>query len=89
MRALKIVAGAHDDIQPGGTRDPLQGGRVAADAAAGGIDHGHPAFMPEGEQFGDRQWFVVECTVVEIDKWVHPQLADDALMNGLGGEMLA
>ena len=89
VRALQVVAGAHDDIEPGGPRDSLQGRRVAADAAAGGIDHANAACMLEGEQFGDRQRLVVERAIVEIDEWVHPQLADDALVHGLGREMLA
>ena len=39
VRALQVVAGAHDDVEAGGAGDALQGRRVAADAAAGGIDH--------------------------------------------------
>ena len=48
-----------------------------------------PALVLEGEQLGDRQRLVVERAIVEIDERVHPQLADDALVHGLGREMLA
>ena len=43
MRALEIVAGAHDDLQAGRRADPHQRLRVAADAAAGRVDHRPPA----------------------------------------------
>ena len=81
VRALEVVAGAHHDVEAGRFADPLQRQGIAADAAAGRIDHGGAAQRLERQQLRDRELLVVEAAVVEIDERVHAQLADDAGMH--------
>ena len=50
MKGADIVAGTHNYIKTGGTRDPGQSERVPLDADAGGINQGTSTgpFIPEG-----------------------------------------
>ena len=57
-------------METGGPRDALQSARIAAEAAAGGIDDGVAAGEPEAADLGDGRLLVEELAVVAAEEWV-------------------
>ena len=72
VRALQVVARAHDDVQAGGLADPRAAppgcGRCRGRSGSTTV---RPPACAKGQQLGDRQRLVVERAVVEVDERVH------------------
>ena len=86
VRGLEVEAAARDDVEAGALRDARERPRVAPDAGAGWVDDSPAAERHGLGQFGHRQLLVIQTAVVEVDERIHPQLAEDAGIDGLAGE---
>src|SRR5260221_5666067 len=75
MRSLKIVSAAHDDIEPGPTRDCRKSARISPNRAISWIQYGPTAEIGELLDFSRREVDVVLLKVVQVYERIHAQLA--------------
>ena len=66
VRAVDVVAGAHDDVEAGGPCDTLQAVGIPFEPDVAHLDQGVAAFELELHHLPDRQRLVVEMEVVVI-----------------------
>ena len=88
MGGRHVVAGAHDDVEPGRPRDARQRQRIARQADVGRIDDRLPAHATEEHDLVLRGLLVEQAEVVEVGVEVLPHPADVGQTDRLIGQSL-
>ena len=86
MGCVHVVAGAHDDVEPGGAGHPCEGERIAGQAAIGGIHEGLAPRVLEEQGLVAGHALVEELKVVEVGAEVLPHPAEIGQADRLPGE---
>ena len=76
LRTVQVVAGAHDDVEPGCAAHLGEPQRVAPQAVGGGLDDRLAALVGEATHLADRQVEIVHHAVVATDERIVAQLPD-------------